>query len=272
MMPTRYARFLDLHTSLPFLAGNTWWKQFLTRALNHILRLTVVRQAFLRATEQPHNQQLMHLLCKEFFVDFDASGVLEKIPASGAAIIAANHPYGGADAVALTALCLQKRPNDFLIFANEIVNEAPCFEGRILPLWLDESPESARKNLASLRRALEHLRAGGLLAIFPSGEVSTWQDAAGEITDRPWTTHAATLARKTHAPLIPIRFFGHNRWYFHLLGRIHPFLRTALIARACEDLRGKKLSCRAGKPILAGTNDRATTAQLRRVLYQLELP
>jgi|TARA_B110000908_G_scaffold36539_1_gene43828 hypothetical protein len=38
--------------------------------------------------------------------DFD-----QHIPETGPAIIVANHPFGGADAIGLSGLCISKRPD-----------------------------------------------------------------------------------------------------------------------------------------------------------------
>jgi len=113
----------------------------------------------------------------------------------------------------------------------------------MIPLSILGGEGSARKNAPSLRRALGHLRDGGLLAVFPSGEVASWKGKAVE--EGPWSPHVAALALKSGATLVTVKFFGRNPAWFHLAGGIHPLVRTALLPRVLLCSRGQTVHCRA---------------------------
>ena len=57
-----------------------------------------------------------------------------------------------------------------------------------------------------LKQALEWLRRGGALAVFPAGEVSQWNLREAQVTDPAWNIVAARLVRKTGASALPVYF------------------------------------------------------------------
>jgi putative hemolysin len=241
------ALFLDAAAALPALAGGGW-RGGLRRFVEATLGVTRARAVFENAAR---SGQPAEALLAGFGLTLDAAGVHEAIPAAGAALVVSNHPFGGADALAQIALCLRRR-RDFFILANEVAASAPGIGRHFLPLSILGGRDAARKNAATLKAALDHLRGGGLLGVFPAGEVSTWRPHLGRVADGPWSPHVAALAVKAAAPVLPLRFFGRNPPWFHLAGALHPLVRTALLPHALLAAGGRALACRAGEPIAPG--------------------
>ena len=79
--------------------------------------------------------------------------------------------------------------------------------------------------------------------------MSTGGPPLGRVPDGPWPPHVAALAVKAGAPVLPLRFFGHNPPWFHLAGALHPLVRTALLPHALLAAGGRTIVCRAGEPI-----------------------
>lgn len=255
--------------ALPALAGDGW-RATVRSLLESVLGIARSRQAFLDASHDPDPAEDV---LRQFGLTPDAAGVVEAIPAEGGTIVVSNHPFGGADALTLIALCLRKR-RDFAILANEMAAAAPGVGRWFLPLSILGDRNAARQNALTLRSALEHLRSGGLLAVFPAGEVSTWRNHLGRVADGPWSPHIAGLARKAGVPVLPVRFFGENPPWFHLAGAIHPLIRTALLPRVILSRRGDRVCCRAGKLLepadIQSSDD--PTAFLRQQLETVPLP
>ncbi len=109
--------------------------------------------------------------------------------------------------------------------------------------------ESAWKNLKGLRESLDWLKNGNLLGIFPAGEVAHWSLKNKSITDPEWGDLVAGLIRKTRATVVPVYFQGRNSAWFHLLGLIHPLLRTALLSHGLLNKMDSRIEMKIGQPI-----------------------
>jgi putative hemolysin len=105
------------------------------------------------------------------------------------------------------------------------------------------------KNVKPLKQAMEWLRQGGALAVFPAGEVSHWNVREAQVTDPSWSDVAARLVRKTGASALPVYFCGHNSARFQLLGLINPRLRTLFLLQEFLQQREKNVRIRIGKAI-----------------------
>jgi putative hemolysin len=247
----------DLRAALPFLEGDGW-RGNLRRALDEILGLREVRRSFDEATRR--EIEPFAAATGAFGLSIEAKG-FDHIPASGPVVVMANHPFGGADALSLGALCMERRP-DTLLMANEMAAALPVLGESMLPLSILGNEGSARKNAPSLRRSLEHLRKGGLLAVFPSGEVANWKGSAVE--EGPWSPHLAALAAKCGAQVVLVRFFGRTPAWFHLAGGIHPLVRTALLPRVLLAMRGSTVRCRACPALRDASGTAESAIALRR--------
>jgi putative hemolysin len=198
---------------------------------------------------------------------------LARIPRSGAALVVANHPFGILDGAALGAILLRIR-SDVKILTNHLIGAMPELDDHCIYIDPFDRPESHRANIAGLRHAVAHLRQGGLLVIFPAGEVSHWQFRQGEVTDGEWNTTAARLVRLSGAPVIPGLFAGRNSNFYQMLGVVHPKLRTIQLPREFLNKAGKEIELRFGTPILAEkinriVDDRQATNYLRWRTYLL---
>ena len=95
------------------------------------------------------------------------------IPASGPLVVVANHPFGGVEGIMLGAIINSIRP-DFKIMANHLFGHIDCPELLETMILVDPFGKSSspRTNIGPLREAMEWVRQGGALIVFPSGEVS----------------------------------------------------------------------------------------------------
>lgn len=173
---------------------------------------------------------------------------LLRLPPSGPAVIVANHPYGAAEAILLMDLLRSLRP-DVKVLANGLLCHMPCAAPDIIPVDVEETRASARRNAHAAKTALAWLKQGGLLLIFPSGTVSHLHLRSLTVTDPAWNPGACALALKAAAPVIPIHIAGRNRWSFHLAGLLHPRLRTLLLIREMTSHLHRPISARIGQPV-----------------------
>lgn len=232
-----------------------------------------IRNLYRRVQRAPEGFRLESLL-SEMRIDFRVdSADQSRIPASGPVVVVANHPYGVLDGALLTVLLTRVRP-DVKILTNSLLSDIPELQRHCIfvdPFQTDRSIEANRK---ALREALAWLQQDGLLAMFPSGEVSQWQMPAGQVADPEWNDTAVRLIRRTGATALPVFFCGHNGVRFQLLGMIHPKLRTAFLLQEFLQQKGKRVEVRVGSPVQAESlnalpNDREAIEYLRWRTYLL---
>ncbi len=202
----------------------------------------------------------------------DAADV-SRVPASGPVVVVANHPFGVLDGAALAALLLRVRP-DVKVMTNFLLADVPELKQHCIFVDPFESNRSRHSNHSALREAVDWLKQGSMLAVFPAGEVSHWQFPEGEIADPRWSDIAMRLIRRTGASALPIYFCGHNSVGFQLFGMIHPRLRTAFLLQEFLQQVGKTIEVRVGseldaKSITAIADDREAVEYLRWRTYLL---
>lgn len=172
-----------------------------------------------------------------------------RVPSSGPVVVAANHPHGAVDGLALAALVRRARP-DVRVLTNHLLSRIPELDE--LCFYVDPfgGPSAAARSRAGLRSAHLWLKAGGALVVFPAGEVAhKGRHSEGTYIDSPWSVTASRLALSTGARIVPAFVSGANTRTFYAAGRVHKVLRTALLARALLQKRGEEIAVRFGAPI-----------------------
>lgn len=167
---------------------------------------------------------------------------------SGPVIVVANHPFGLLDPLILGDF-LAKQRTDLRLMANFLLDGLEELQPWIVPVDpFHAGSDSARRNLKPMKESLRHLRGGGVLGVFPSGEVAHWQPGKG-IAESPWSHHIGALARRAEATVLPVFFKGRNSVLFHTAGLVHPRLRTGLLLRELFDRSRHPAEIRVGRPI-----------------------
>ncbi len=188
---------------------------------------------------------------------------LSRLPATGPALVVANHPFGLLEGLLLLSILEKVRP-DYRIVANGILSAfAPLRE------------RARTENSRSLRSSLEWLAQSGLLVMFPAGEVSHLQWDERSVVDPKWNSAAARFARKIGCPTLPLFFDGANSHRFQMVGTLHPRLRTLNLLNELFNKSSREIEIRIGTPIAASTlrtfaDAEAATAYLRARTYLLQ--
>ena len=175
---------------------------------------------------------------------------LKHMPDGGSAIVAVNHPFGILDGAILASLLTKIRP-DVRFVANGILTVLPELRELVIPVDPISGRSAVRKNGRGLRQSIEHLRKGGVLVIFPAGEVAHFRWRAGMVTDAEWNPAVVRLVRIVGAPVVPMYISGANGPVFQIAGMAHPALRTALLGRELLNKRGRQIEVHMGAPISA---------------------
>lgn len=212
---------------------------------------------------------------RNFRLDCDiCSDDLKKIPQKGAAIIVCNHPFGGADGIILYDT-VKKIRDDVKVMTNFLLSKIEPLQEDFLAVNPFKGMKGIPGSGPGLKSAVRHLQQGGLLIIFPAGEVSTlprerfWKRLFSKrvmARDISWEGSVMKLIARSGAEVIPAYFHGQNSRRFHIAGRIHPLLRTVMLPR--ELLRFKHSVLRIGAPLTAAEVTRIDSmGMLARHLY-----
>lgn len=244
--------------------------EFLFRLAERLLGLTELNR---RYVTRYGTQGSSRRFCDEALSILDAgveveSDGLSRIPATGPLVVVANHPFGAIEGLALESAIAHVRP-DVKVMGNFLLSRIP--ETREHGIFVDPYAGEAAMaaNRRPMREAVEWLRRGHALIIFPAGEVAHLKLSTLRIAESSWSAHAARLARLSSATVLPAYFEGRAGWLFHALGLIHSRLRTAMMPRELLRQCGKKLALRIGSPIepsrLASFADDASAASYLRL-------
>jgi putative hemolysin len=198
---------------------------------------------------------------------------LSAIPSKGSTVVIANHPFGGIDGVFLASILCSVRA-DVKILANYFLGRIPELRPMLFMVDPFGKKSSIHKNKTALKEAVHWVKSGGLLMVFPAGEVSHFRWKTKKIEDPDWDSTVARLIRLTRANVVPVYFKGRNSLAFQAAGLIHPLLRTLMLPRELINKQSAHIQLKIGSTIsyrrIAGiSRDADLTAYLRFRTYLL---
>ena len=230
--------------------------EYFARLLMHLLRFNQLNKLYDNISDKTGIESIDGIIkYLNVTLDFNEKD-LKKLPANGSFITVSNHPYGGIDGILLIKLLSMAR-SDHKVIANFLLKKVEPISDYFLAVNPFENNPNVASSIGGLKTALDHLNNGGVLSFFPAGEVST-SYASKAITDREWLFSALRFIKKAHVPVVPIYFHGSNSRLFHLLGQIHPSLRTAKLPSEILNKKDKTIKIRIGNPISVKDQDKFT--------------
>jgi putative hemolysin len=227
---------------------NTVGGDSLSKLLMYVLKVNAINKVYSKVADKK-GLEFINGVIDELEVKFEVSPEdFKRIPKTGSFITVSNHPFGGVDGILLIRTLGEIRP-DYKVLANFILSKIKPMEEFFFPVNPFESRKEDKSSLSGLKLALNHLKDGNCLGVFPAGEVSTYQSGLLNIADRKWQPSMVRLIKNAKVPVVPIYFEGTNSKLFHLLGLIHPMLRTIKLPSELLNKRHKVIRIRIGNPI-----------------------
>ena len=172
---------------------------------------------------------------------------LKKIPKTGPFIVVSNHPFGGLDGILLIKILSLVRP-DVKVMANFLLKKIEPISDFFLPVNPFENKKKQESGFGGIKNAMQHLKDGGGLCIFPAGEVSGYQ-SNNKISDRQWQYPALKFIKHSKVPVVPVFFGGHNSRFFHLIGRFNQHLQNVKLPSELLNKKRKPVKLRIGSAI-----------------------
>jgi len=205
-------------------------------------------ERFYNAIDDLHDLDFVAAVFKNLELEIEVDPAdLQNVPKEGPLMFVSNHPYGAIDGLALVHVLGGVRP-DLKVMANFLLQQLEPLRDRFIGVNPFEQLSSL-SSFQGMRQAMAHVKEGNALAIFPAGEVSSWRTEIKAVADPRWKTPVIKLAQHVQAPVVPVWFDGANSLVFHVLGMIHPNLRTLALPNEMLRMRGRSVRMRIGKPI-----------------------
>ncbi len=225
------------------------------RMLMNLLNINRINRIYSKFSHL-ESLDFLNALFNDLGIKYDISPEdTKRIPKEGPFILISNHPYGGIDGLILLKILLEIRP-DFRMMANFLLRRIEPLEELFFSVNPFVGKGQTQSSIAGIKQAMNHLSEGKPIGIFPAGEVSTYHSSEGHgVADKKWNDSILKFIKKSHVPIIPVYFQGSNSWLFHLLGRIHPILRTVRLPSELFNKKNKLVKLRIGSPISVQEQD-----------------
>ena len=179
------------------------------------------------------------------------------IPKEDTVVVVANHPHGLVDGMVMAELIARVRP-DFRILTREVLTGLDeVASSFLIPVPFPHAKDAQKKSVEMRAHAMDKLKEGGLICIFPSGVVATSKTAFGPVEEAEWNVFTAQMIRRSGATVVPIHFRGQNSRAYHVANRMSATLRQAMLLHEVVHVRNRPHGPVIGKPL--------TEAQIERL-------
>lgn len=192
-------------------------------------------------------------------------------PGKGLLMIA-NHPFGVADGVLLSWIA-SRFSEDFLVIAIGLLTAEPTLSPNILPINFDVGQEAVRENVLTRRRAIDQLKQGGVVALFPAGAISWSRQKGLPVEDEDWKPLLGRLIKDSGCDVLPVFFQGGNSEIFQFFSRHLMLLRMGLNLHEVRKGLDQRVQFRLGEVVpfedLPRLSDQDLAHYMRRYVERL---
>lgn len=174
---------------------------------------------------------------------------IDNIPTDGPVVVVANHPHGLVDGMVLAELIGRRREDYRILTRSVLTGLDEAATSFMIPVPFPHDPEAQRKMVEMRAKAMDYLKQGGTVALFPSGVVSSSDTMFGPVIEREWNVFTAQLIRRSGARVVPIYFPGENTRLYQIANRVSAVLRQGLLLREIVKSCHKPQRPVIGKPL-----------------------
>lgn len=207
-----------------------------------------------------------------FNIKVNAIGI-ENVSQNGGVILAANHPLGGMDALALIKV-METHRKDIKFVVNDILLALENLKN--LFVGVNKHGKTSSEALQEMNNIFAR---GGATFVFPAGLVS--RKIGKTIGDLEWKKTFVTRAKKFNTPVVPVYVDGSLSNFFYRLAKLRSGLgikaNLEMLYLADEQFKqkNKTINIYFGKPIPADTfdkskNDKQWAQWIKNKVYDLK--
>ena len=175
---------------------------------------------------------------------------IARIPATGPLVVVANHPSGLVDGMVMAEMINRVR-SDFKILTRSLLTGIPEVEEFMIPVPFPHEDNARELGLQMREVTLAHLKAGGVIILFPAGKVAMSPGWWGKAVEAEWNVFTHKIVKSTGATILPIFFSGQNSRIFQIANQISDTLRQGLLLYEIKRSLFKPQRPVIGEPISA---------------------
>lgn len=150
------------------------------------------------------------------------------IPATGPLVVVSNHPSGLVDGMVLAEMVNRVR-SDFKILTRSLLTGIPEVAEFMIPVPFPHEDNARELGLQMRDETMKHLRAGGVIILFPAGKVAMSEGWWGPAVESEWNVFTHKIVKSSGATILPVYFPGQNSRAFLIANKISDTIRQGLL-------------------------------------------
>jgi putative hemolysin len=150
------------------------------------------------------------------------------IPKTGPLVVVSNHPSGLVDGMVLAELVTRVR-SDFKILTRSLLTGIPEVEQFMIPVPFPHEDNARELGLQMRDETMKHLKAGGVIILFPAGKVAMSEGWWGPAVESEWNVFTHKIVKSSGATILPVYFPGQNSRAFLIANKISDTVRQGLL-------------------------------------------
>lgn len=230
----------------PFKAGTIRTIEWLTAKVT-LLRL--IRQ--FEKSGAPHGAPFWPKAIRHMGIRIETPAEeIARIPATGPLVVVANHPSGLVDGMVMAEMINRVR-SDFRILTRSLLTGIPEVEEFMIPVPFPHEENARELGLQMRDETMKHLKAGGVIIVFPAGKVAMSEGWWGPAVEAEWNVFTHKIVRSSGATILPIFFPGQNSRGFQIANQVSATLRQGLLLYEIKRSLFKPTRPVIGEPIAA---------------------
>ena len=172
------------------------------------------------------------------------------IPKTGPLVVVSNHPSGLVDGMILAEMVNRVR-SDFKILTRSLLTGIPEVEEFMIPVPFPHEDNARELGLQMRDETMRHLKAGGVIILFPAGKVAMSEGWWGPAVEAEWNVFTHKIVRSSGATILPVFFPGQNSRAFLIANKISDTIRQGLLLHEIKRCLFKPIRPVIGAPIPA---------------------
>jgi putative hemolysin len=170
------------------------------------------------------------------------------IPKTGPLVVVSNHPSGLVDGMILAEMVNRVR-SDFKILTRSLLTGIPEVEQFMIPVPFPHEDNARELGLQMRDETMKHLKAGGVIILFPAGKVAMSEGWWGPAVEAEWNVFTHKIVRSSGATILPVYFPGQNSRAFLIANKISDTIRQGLLLHEIKRCLFKPIRPVIGAPI-----------------------